>query len=338
MYDRNAFKNTVNYFLKLKVQYGKKYMKKVSIVMATYNGEKYIKEQLESLYKQTYKDYELIIMDDCSIDNTVNIVNDYIRRNEIDNWNIYINRENLGWRRNFIEGLKRAKGEYIFLADQDDIWIEDKIKKVLEVMEDNDWIEVIAHNYNVFCEEGYSVNDKYASTKYGVANINCVKDKKYINNMIRPGCCMCMKKNIGMYITETWVNGCAHDSAIWRLAMLRGTLYIYNECLILHRRHSDTNTPHSNKSSKKRKARIIPYIELYQQFEEKNIGMNKILLYESKEYLKYRVGLINNKSKLLSLDFIKYYKYYPKMTSIIADFFSSNNEWGDMDYNETEFK
>lgn len=91
-----------------------------------------------------------------------------------------MNEENIGWRKNFIEGLKRARGEYIFFADQDDIWIKDKIEKIVKTMEANKKIEVLAHNYDNFFEEGYYVTDNYAlNEKIHVDSRLLSESKKY---------------------------------------------------------------------------------------------------------------------------------------------------------------
>lgn len=78
-------------------------MAKISVAMTTYNGSKYIIKQLDSLKNQSRKIDELVICDDCSTDNTVELVNDYIKSNNLEGWNIYSNENNLG----FINNLNR---------------------------------------------------------------------------------------------------------------------------------------------------------------------------------------------------------------------------------------
>lgn len=100
----------------------------ISVVMGTYNGEKYLREQLESIYGQTYKNIEVIVSDDCSTDNTVEILKGFSR----DYGLIFtINKKNLGLVKNFEKVLSLAKGDYIALADQDDIWYPGKIEMLL---------------------------------------------------------------------------------------------------------------------------------------------------------------------------------------------------------------
>lgn len=100
-------------------------MKKVAVVMSTYNGEKYIKEQLDSILNQTYKNIKIVIRDDGSKDNTVKIIKEYQENNK----NIeLIEGENLGFIKSFFELLKIENADYYAYADQDDIWLENKIE------------------------------------------------------------------------------------------------------------------------------------------------------------------------------------------------------------------
>jgi len=102
----------------------------VSIIVATYNGEKYIEEQIMSLVHQTYKHIEIIVTDDCSKDATV----DMVRRlaEQYNNIKLYQNEHNIGYQKNFEKGIRLAKGEYIALCDQDDVWSFEKIQILLE--------------------------------------------------------------------------------------------------------------------------------------------------------------------------------------------------------------
>ena len=101
---------------------------KTSIILSTYNGEKYIVEQLDSLRQQTRPADEVLIRDDCSSDNTVQTVKDYIARYQLNNWSIQKNTQNQGWKKNFSNLLTDASGDVIFPCDQDDIWHLDKVK------------------------------------------------------------------------------------------------------------------------------------------------------------------------------------------------------------------
>ena len=122
----------------------------ISLVMATYNGEKYLYEQLDSIRCQTMPPDEVIICDDCSKDSTVNMIQKYIDKYQLKHWNVCENEKNKGYSKNFSDALKLAKGDIIFLADQDDIWMLDKIEKMTDIMTSNESIELLASNVKPF--------------------------------------------------------------------------------------------------------------------------------------------------------------------------------------------
>lgn len=105
----------------------------VSIVMASYNGDKFIREQIDSILKNTYQDWTLEICDDGSTDKTVEIVEEYIDKYP-DKISLHRNERNLGVVINFLEGAKRAKGKYIMFCDQDDVWLSNKIEYTMDQM------------------------------------------------------------------------------------------------------------------------------------------------------------------------------------------------------------
>lgn len=109
----------------------------VDILLSTYNGEKFLKEQLDSLLKQTFSDYKIIIRDDFSTDSTKSILNEYKKNNESKIILIDNNGENLGSTRSFFELLKYSTSEYIFFCDQDDVWNYDKVEKMIIYFEEH---------------------------------------------------------------------------------------------------------------------------------------------------------------------------------------------------------
>lgn len=98
---------------------------KVSLVMAVYNGEKYLIEQLDSIRKQTYPIDEVILIDDVSTDNSYELIHQYIDGYKLINWKLIKNENNLGYRKNFKKGLEIVDGDIIFLSDQDDLILLD---------------------------------------------------------------------------------------------------------------------------------------------------------------------------------------------------------------------
>ena len=92
---------------------------KISVVLTTYNGEKFLKEQLDSLYNQTMLPDEIVVVDDCSNDKTVEILEKYKNTKGL---RYYVNDVNIGVNKNFEKAIKLCQGDYIALCDQDDIW------------------------------------------------------------------------------------------------------------------------------------------------------------------------------------------------------------------------
>ena len=117
---------------------------RVSIVMTTYNGEKYIGQMLDSIRNQTRPADEVLILDDRSKDNTVKFVNNYIEKYKLNGWKIIVNQKNVGWKCNFRNGLEMATGDVIFLSDQDDKWHTDKLEKMTAAFEKNQNIWLLA--------------------------------------------------------------------------------------------------------------------------------------------------------------------------------------------------
>ena len=105
----------------------------ISVILCTYNGEKYIKKQIDSILMQSVCPDEIIICDDNSTDRTCEIINNINDKRII----LHCNKNNYGVTRNFSNGLMLCNGEYIFLSDQDDVWEHDKVEKMLRIFQQN---------------------------------------------------------------------------------------------------------------------------------------------------------------------------------------------------------
>lgn len=123
----------------------------VSVVMCTYNGAKYIDEQMESIIHQDYTNLEIIICDDASTDNTWQKLSEWQKRDE--RIKIYRNNVNLGYNKNFESAIQKSCGEFIAIADQDDIWMPDKISSLVNVLEQDEQL-MLAHCRSVHMING----------------------------------------------------------------------------------------------------------------------------------------------------------------------------------------
>jgi glycosyltransferase involved in cell wall biosynthesis len=105
--------------------------RKISVALASCNGGNYLKEQLESIFNQSLLPNEVIVCDDCSTDNSIEILNDYKEKHSL---KYYINKKNLGFVKNFEKAISICSGDYIALSDQDDVWLPKKIEILYDEM------------------------------------------------------------------------------------------------------------------------------------------------------------------------------------------------------------
>lgn len=131
----------------------------VSVVMATYNGEKYLREQIDSILAQSYPIHELIIEDDRSTDGTVEIAKEYAAR--FPNVHVYENTHNLGFNLNFKTAAMRATGDFVALSDQDDVWFPEKIKELIAAIGGHD-ISFSAHLRGTDIARAHVVSPQYS--------------------------------------------------------------------------------------------------------------------------------------------------------------------------------
>ncbi len=203
----------------------------ISVCIATYNGEKYIKEQIESILPQLNENDEIIVSDDGSDDRTLDILSSINDSRIL----IYNNKDNHGVNGNFSNALAHSHGDYIFLADQDDIWMPDKAKTCIDALQNADLIvhdAIITNNLLV------------SSNKSLFSELN-IKEG-FIPNFIRnrfTGCCMAFRKEVLDYILPI-PDSCAffHDQWIGLKCILKGKVKFIPYKGIFFRRHEDTNS------------------------------------------------------------------------------------------------
>lgn len=121
--------------------------------MATFNGEKFLDKQINSILSQSLTPDSIIIVDDCSTDKTFDIANEWLAKypNII---KLYKNSKNIGFIRNFEKGISLCKTHYIALSDQDDIWHTEKIKKCINKLSEDDNIGLCYHNAELIDVDG----------------------------------------------------------------------------------------------------------------------------------------------------------------------------------------
>ena len=213
----------------------------ISVILCTYNGEKYLCELLDSLEAQTRKYDELIIADDNSSDKTNSIINDYaINRANV---TILHNKKGKGAARNFLEASLLAKGDIVFFCDQDDIWIKDKLEKMCDIMQENAGINMLASSLiPIYESRKKPIQSRLALEKQpadGRIEKVAIDAKNF--NIKRSGCTMCVRKDYLYKIWPAWVPGWYHDDFVWKCSVMNGSAAIYNYVTVKRRIH-DSNT------------------------------------------------------------------------------------------------
>lgn len=215
----------------------------ISVAIATYNGQEFIKEQLLSILNQTMPVDEIVICDDQSSDDTVKIIQELL----CDKIYLYQNEKNLGYKLNFKKALSYCKGDYIFLCDQDDIWLENKVEVMTQIMNEDKNIKVLASTYDLIDENDnpihIDINPKFS-------NKNMYKCKVKPNALVKvpferlivensfQGCALCLRKQVNEKFQRCFSDDFHHDWLINILASEQNGMYFLNIPLFHYRIHS----------------------------------------------------------------------------------------------------
>jgi glycosyltransferase involved in cell wall biosynthesis len=221
---------------------------KTSVAMTTYNGERYIAEQLESIRNQTLAADEVVIFDDASSDDTAKITGKYLRDNKLDGWKLVVNKKNVGYKENFYRAIENTTGDIIFLCDQDDVWHADKIETMTKMFESNPRIKALNTGFTQIDDEGKTI---YSKKRLNRANHNLIRGRLKPNALrkfeldeivwrnISPGCTAAIAKECKEMFLEHYSRLCPHDWELNIFGALLDGLYFYNRELTDYRIHED---------------------------------------------------------------------------------------------------
>lgn len=210
----------------------------ISIVMATYNGEKYISQQLDSILPFLEKDDEIVISDDGSTDKTLNIINSYIKEN---NKIRLVQGPRKGVVKNFENALQNSKKEIFLFADQDDIWLPEKIPLMRKMFEENKDVDIALHDM-------YEASNEDILQNLYKNNRSFLKRKRkhgVLYNWIYSGyvgCCMGISKTMKEYLLPFSKYTNMHDQWIGLIGEYYKSSKFINQPLIIHRLHDSNVT------------------------------------------------------------------------------------------------
>lgn len=297
---------------------------RVSVAIATYNGEKFIEEQLASILDQTRPVDEVIICDDRSSDGTAQIVTDFIDKNGLsDKWSFSVNERNLGYASNFVCALRKTTGDYILFCDQDDIWVRDRVEKMIGVLEANPSAELIGSEFEPFkCSEDAPDPHKWELAAF--RNDESLEKMRFNSANIFigcQGCTMAMRRSFLNVVDRYWYEGWAHDEFVWKLALVRESLYFYHKVTMKRRLHSSNVTLHTEHENAMRLKYLKDLKKSHERTEEfireHNLGREKeTLLKRHITATQMRIELIENKKLLNFFKLLTYTDCYHKKRSI----------------------
>lgn len=281
-------------------------MAKISVAMTTYNGSNYIIKQLDSLKNQSRKIDELVICDDCSTDNTVELVNEYIKSNKLEGWNIYSNENNLGFINNFKQAINKTTGDIIFLCDQDDEWCVNKISTMTDIIEKNNQVKLLSCSLAFIDENSRSYTPsniplwyrKMISTPQN--EITPIDFINICNANFAPGCTMCFTREIcDKYCNMDYEYELPHDWLIALIASVDNVYFHLNKPLINYRIHSNNAIGVSKaKKAENAEQQLLRLKRLKSRllFSENTTYKNKEEVNKRINYVDKRISLYENRS------------------------------------------
>lgn len=299
----------------------------ISVAMSTYNGEKYIKKQLDSIFEQDIRPDEVIIVDDCSRDSTVRIIYKYIENKPEITWHIYVNERNQGYIKNFFRAIEYCNGDIIILCDQDDIWSKDKVREIVNVFENpfvisyHSEIDIIDQNDNPIKREaiGYRKYNAQYSTYNFLHRLNyCGMSSAFRASL---------KKDLNM-IDPSKVP--THDWVIHALASIKGGMFVSNKVTTYRRYHMDNVALIMEKPKRKKMEQRLNvvknyyryyelYLSLFERFGSGDLRIEKIV----REYLlatANRIEYLEHRQFVCFLKNVRHIRYYPSSKAYICDF------------------
>lgn len=221
---------------------------KISVAMASYNGERFIREQLDSIRAQTRPVDELAVVDDRSTDDTIRILKEYREEHPGFPIHIYQNRTNLGYMKNFRVAAHQVSGDLVLFCDQDDIWMEDKVETLSGIMEKHSDALAVASSFDLIDGEGKPVpqekrpgwcnHNLYHREVEEDALVPVPLTDLLLHNFCQ-GCAEIMRRPLVDAFVKEYRGRIPHDWFANLIAARGDGLYFYNHPLFQYRIHGD---------------------------------------------------------------------------------------------------
>ena len=258
----------------------------ISVCMGTYNGAIYIREQLQTILDQTVKPDEVILCDDGSTDSTREMIVGFIEEHQLqDKWKLYCNEQNKGYPGNFYYAMSLCSGDYIFLADQDDIWDPAKIERMISCMKKSTHIKVLSCKFGLIDNDGTEIHSVMAPTRTGqTGDLRKVSISDVFYKCEWPGMVMAYDGHWYKALLQsrkdnteyTAPHSVPHDFLLCAWAAETGGFYQLDEQLALHRRHNNNAGQEEHRISRllnrhRKLKEITKYLCILQEFSAQQL-------------------------------------------------------------------
>lgn len=318
----------------------------ISIAMAVYNGDKYIEKQLDSIVNQTMVPNEIVITDDSDNDKTYNIIKNYIENYKNITWNYIKNDTRLGYCKNFFKAIEETTGDIIFLSDQDDIWVIDKIEKMCKCLDSNHDIKCLCSKYlyinkydNVISEmHEYSTSCNYKKNAR-IKEYFMMNNYEYFKILAFPGMCFAITRQLKNELLDflklvNTDNTRYHDLVISYLAARTNSFYVLNQCLNHYRMHGDNAIGVEDYNNGKKQDRVewlqnicnnqkelLSYENILNDIIREQDNSNTELLQKLIIFNDNRINCLKNKDLIKTLNLIFDIDKYLSLKSYLGDLF-----------------
>lgn len=280
--------------------------KEVAVVISTYNGEKWIKDQLDSIINQTYKNIKIFVRDDGSKDGTLDILREYSNKGQI----ILEEGQNIGYIKSFFKVLENAKDfKYYAFCDQDDIWMDFKIERAVEALEkkNNNKVLMYFSDYDYY-DADMNFKEHFNGYKKGPSFRNSIVDA------ITLGTCSVINENAKELILESGSeNICSHDWWTYFICAGMGEIIYDRIATIKYRRHGNNVSACGKSFIQLQIYRIKNFIfgDYFKMVKSQIIKYNEVFYDKLSEENKKILSLFTNEKYNFKIALKKV--FYPKM-------------------------
>lgn len=239
----------------------------ISVCMAAYNGEQFIVQQIESIVAEIGATDELIIVDDCSTDNTVEIIKNFVDPRI----KLFSSPQNQGYVKTFVQALNYSVGEYIFLSDQDDIWVPGRVKVMLEALQTKMLVVGNCEHFGAETSFFHRFQLKQAHNTKSFWNIWGI----FVGYRLYWGCAMGFRKELlDLILPVPEVLFESHDQYFAMAANLQHSVAHLEAKVVRHRLHNSNQTPKKIRSLQKIFQARINYVKMFFMLRKRNKNLS----------------------------------------------------------------